>query len=73
LLKKSFKEGNKKCIEKITDLGDHQERCIKLPVQNVIRKQKFLSNRMVLDPSIVGNVIRNVNQEDFSKNGYKNA
>jgi hypothetical protein len=34
-------------------------------VRNAIKKQKFLSNQMALDLSIVGIVIRNVNQGDI--------
>ena len=47
----------------------HQEKCTRLRVQNVEKKLRFPLNQMGLDPSIVGNVIRNVNQEDFSKKG----
>jgi AAA+ ATPase superfamily predicted ATPase len=63
--KRVSKEGNKKCIEMIEV---HQEKCTRLLVQNVEKKLKFLLNQMVLVQFIVGNVIRSVNQEDFSKN-----
>jgi AAA+ ATPase superfamily predicted ATPase len=62
--KRVSKEGNKKCIEMIEV---HQEKCTKLLVQNVEKKQKFLLNQMVQDQFIVGTVIKNTNQEDFSR------
>ena len=48
----------KKCIKKI-------EKCIRLLVQIVKKKQKCLSNQMVADPSTVRIVFKNINQEDF--------
>jgi hypothetical protein len=50
-------------------IEDHHEKCTKLLVQNVEKKPRFLSNQMGLDLSIVGTVIKNENQKDFSKNG----
>jgi hypothetical protein len=43
------------------------EKCTKLPVQNVERKLKYLSNLMVPAQSIVGIVIRNIDQKDIRK------
>ena len=63
-------EGNRICIEIIEV---HQEKCTQLLVQNVERKLRFPSNQMALDPSIVGNVIRNVDQKDISKRNRKNS
>jgi len=63
-----FEEGNKQCIEKILEIEVH-EKCTKLPVPTVEKKQKFLLNQMVQDQFIVGIVIRNINQRDFSKKG----
>lgn len=51
----------------IAKVGGPQEKCTKSPVQNVAKKLRFLLNQMVPDLSIVGAVIRNENQEDFSK------
>ena len=59
-----FEEGNIKCIEIIEV---HQEKCTQLLVQNVEKILKFPLNQMVQDPSIAGNVIRNVDQRDISK------
>ena len=66
-MRKSSKEGNQKCIEKIIGIAGRQEKCTKLLVQNVEKKPRFLLNQMAPDPSIVENVTKNVNQEDFSK------
>jgi hypothetical protein len=44
------------------------EKCIRLLVQNVKLKQKFLSNQMALDLSIVRNVIENVEIVDIKFN-----
>ena len=46
----------------------HQEKCTKLLVQNVEKKQKFRLNQMVQDQFIVGTATKNTNQKDFSKN-----
>jgi hypothetical protein len=43
------------------------EKCIRLPVQSVERKLKFLSNLMDPDRYIVGIVIRNIDQKDIRK------
>lgn len=47
-------------------LIETKEKCIKLHVQIVEKKQKFHSNRTVVDLSIVGSAIKSVDQDDFS-------
>ena len=47
-------------------LTETKEKCIKLHVQIVEKKQKFHSNRTVVDLSIVGSAIKSVDQDDFS-------
>jgi hypothetical protein len=53
--KRVSKEGNRKCMEIIEV---HQEKCTKLLVQNVEKKQKFLLNQMAQDQFIVGTVFK---------------
>jgi hypothetical protein len=48
-------------------MGAHHEKCIKRPVQIVGKNVKFLLYRMVQNLCIAGNVISNIDRNDFSK------
>jgi hypothetical protein len=49
----------------VADLADLQEKCIRLLVQIVEKKQKFLLNQTGQDLFIVGNVFKNIGEKDF--------